>query len=176
MSKSIKISVNPDVLKWARDEAGYLTSNIAQKLKLEEATYLQWEQTGKNIPFSFIKKIASTLKCQIAVFFLPHVPRKTKKPKDFRNLKLVSAQLSPSTHLAIRRARKFQEVLLGLNGAEYYQKKYSWLAEYYRYFSDTALTRDEVTYWTRQKLQYSIDDQMRDKNIEEFYKNLRDAF
>ena len=170
------ISVNPDVLKWAREEDGYLASSIAQKLKVEEATYLQWEQTGNNIPFSVMKKIASTLKRQIAVFFLPHVPSKTKKPKDFRNLKLVSAQLSPSTHLAIRRAKKFQEVLLGLNGAEYYQKKYSWLAEYYGYFGDGALTRDEVTYWIRQKLQYSIDDQMRDKNIEKFYKNLRDAF
>jgi len=176
MSKSIRISVNPDVLKWAREEAGYLTSSIAQKLKVEEATYLQWEQTGKNIPFSFIKKIASTLKRQIAVFFLPNVPSKNKKPRDFRNLNLVSAQLSPSTHLAIRRARKFQEVLLGLNGAEYYQKKYSWLAEYYRYFGNGTLTEEEVPYWIRQKLQYSIDSQMHDKNIEEFYKKLRDAF
>lgn len=176
MTKSFMMSINPDVLKWAREESGYLPSDIAQKLKVEDTTYLQWEQTGSSIPFTVLKQIASTLKRQIAVFFLPYVPNKIKKPTDFRNLNLVSAQLSPNTHLAMRRARKFQETLFELNQAEYYQKQYAWLIEYYTYFGDRSVAMDEVTNWTRQKLCYSINDQIRDRNTEEFYRKLRDAF
>ncbi len=80
------VNINPKVLKWAREEAGYDLSEIAEKNDISIDEYKIWEVEGENIPFSKLKTVAEQYKRQLAVFFLPEVPEKISKPIDFRNL------------------------------------------------------------------------------------------
>lgn len=113
MNNTLKI--NPQVLKWAREEAGWPVERIADKLKIDRARYLHWETTGEEIPFSKLRMIAAWYKRQIAIFFLSEIPPKTKKPKDYRNLSLLGTPLSKETLLAFRRVRKYQDLLVACN-------------------------------------------------------------
>ena len=167
------VDINPKVLKWAREESGYLLSDVVKKLQLENDIYLEWENNGQGVPFNVLRDIARTFKRQVAVFFLPQAPTKLKRPKDYRNLK---SELSFNTLLAIRRARKFQDVLVELNGVEYYPKKYEWLSEYQREFANSLHSHSDIAAWIRQKLKYTIDDQKNDKTIEHTYGNWRSTF
>ena len=78
----INVNINPSVLLWARQEAGYNIDEVATKLSVNSDLYEVWEKEGKDIPFGKLQNLATYYKRQIAVFFLPEVPAKIKKP-DF---------------------------------------------------------------------------------------------
>lgn len=175
MSRSTELNVNPEVLRWAREESGYSVPDISGKLDIPEKQYQNWEDNGESIPFNTLKVISKTYKRQIAAFFLPEVPKKTKKPTDYRNIRIKGSDLSKDTLLSMRRANRFQDVLVELNGPYYYQRKYSWLSDFNKNFKDVALSSDQVTSWVRSILKYTIDDQIRDDSPESSYKNWREV-
>lgn len=80
MPKSIQIQINPQVLIWAREEAGYKKEEIAGKLKIPTSRYIDWELGKEDIPLGYLKKIANYFKRQLAVFLLPAPPPKIKIP------------------------------------------------------------------------------------------------
>jgi len=121
-----------------------------------------------------LRVLAKLCKRQIAIFFLPQVPQKIKKPIDYRNLS--NSTLSPETLLAMRRAQKFIEVLKELNGIDFYNKKYEWIVDFKNQYINLPLSRSSIINWVRDKLQYSIETQFSDKSIELSYSNWRDAF
>ena len=176
MSKSVSLNINPLVLRWAREESGYTIPEAVNKLDVQEATYLEWEKTGSNIPFSVLKHLAGIYRRQIAVFFLPKTPPKTKKPTDYRNIRLLSAKLSSKTLLSIRRVDKFRDFLLELNGDAYYRDKYDWLSKYDSVFKNFPLFHEDTTLWLREIFNYSLDDQVNDGSPEDSYTNWRNAF
>jgi Zn-dependent peptidase ImmA (M78 family) len=176
MGKATKLNINPKILKWARDESGFSIEEIINKLDIAEIRYLNWEKNGQDIPFGKLKDIARLYKRQIATFFIPEVPQKTKKPKDYRGLDVIESELTKDTFLAIRRARKYKRLLLELNKTEYYKNKYAWLDEYIERFMGISLDSINLTKWIRDKLKYSIDSQLSDKNLETSYKSWRIAF
>jgi hypothetical protein len=45
----IQININPQVLRWARDEAGYDVSEISDKIAIGKEKYMLWETKGKMI-------------------------------------------------------------------------------------------------------------------------------
>ena len=110
MPQTIKIQIKPQVLQWAREEAGYKAEDIATKLHIPTERYSNWENDGKEIPLGMLKSIANYYKRQLAVFLLPTPPPKLKTPKDFRNLAVSQAGLSPDTLLAMRRVHKYLEL------------------------------------------------------------------
>src|SRR3989338_4314747 len=120
MPQTIKIQVNPQVLLWARKEAGYKEQDIAEKFHIPLDRYIKWESTGKEIPLGILKAIANYYKRQIAVFLLPAPPPELKKPKDFRNLAVSQAGLSPDTLLAMRLAHKYLELAREILGEEFW--------------------------------------------------------
>lgn len=102
------IDVNPGILAWARKESGYATPEVvATKLKLDASRLLKWEADGQKIDFDVLESIAKLYKRQTAVFFLPGVPQKIPKPKDYRNISVSPEGLSPETLLAIRRTDRY---------------------------------------------------------------------
>jgi len=119
----IKVNINPLVLKWAREEAGYSIEEIAEKLSIDTSRYLEWEEKGEGIPLGKLKKIANYFKRQIAFFFLTEVPQKTKKPRDYRNLSNIESTLSKKVLLAIRRSVHLQNLARELEGRDYWVKK-----------------------------------------------------
>lgn len=47
MSSMTIIKINPDVLRWAREESSCSPSELAAKLSINENQYQQWEATGR---------------------------------------------------------------------------------------------------------------------------------
>lgn len=170
-----KIKINPKILRWAREESGYLEKDISFKLNIDLNRYLQWEKTGEDIPFGKLKILAKTFKRQIATFFLPKIPPKIKKPKDFRNLLLVNTPLSKDTLLSIRRVCRYQKLMLELFGSKYFQYKYKWFDEYREKFQNSS-DSDQIACWFRKKLKYTIEDQINEKSNEIAYKKWRNLF
>jgi Zn-dependent peptidase ImmA (M78 family) len=103
--------------------------------------------------------LSKVCKRQIAFFFLPDIPPKTKKPTDFRNLEPELAELSDKTLLAFRRAKRYQDFLIQMNGPEYYHDKYSWLSKFHKSFT-SQIDSDESTNWIRNLIDYPVNEQM----------------
>jgi len=123
----VEININPLVLRWAREEAGFDMSEIAEKVDIESDRYKLWEKEGKNIPLGKLKTIANAYKRQLAVFLLPDVPAKINKPKDYRNLSPADSKLSKKILDIIRDVTYFRETALELQGESYWKSRYEWL-------------------------------------------------
>ena len=171
----IKIKINPKILEWAREESGYSVEDISLRLDINVEKYNQWENTGEEIPFGKLKILAKNYKRQIATFFLPQTPQKTKKPKDFRNLLLANSPLSKETLLSIRRVHKYRKLLIELFSENYFENKYKWLNEYREKFQNVT-DLDQIAYWLRVKLDYTIEEQLNDKSNDVAYKKWRYFF
>lgn len=152
------LKINPKLLTWAREECGFSPSEIASRIHVDQEKYLAWESTGTGLSLNDLVALSKAYKRQIAFFFLPSIPPKTKKPTDFRNLEPVLARLSDSTLLAIRRTARFQDFLLQLHGPEYYRDKYSWLTRYHESFAG-QLDSEGSTSWIRNLLDYPVEEQ-----------------
>lgn len=173
------IDINPQILKWAREEAGYDDydgiNEIITSLGVDRASYNEWENNGREIPFGILRKISKKFRRQVAVFFLTAVPKKVKKPKDFRNFVLVTVENSKETILAIRRANWYTNLLQEINGIGYYQKKYSWLKEYNDKFGENInINNDTIATWIRNKIGTSLELQMNSPTQNQIYKIWRE--
>ncbi len=164
----INVDINPSILLWAREEAGFELSEIADKLGIHIDKYKQWENNGKNIPLGKLESLSIKFKRQLAVFFLPSVPEKVKRPKDYRNF-VSNGKLSKKIINAIRDTQNFRQSALEIQGSNYWNDRYNWLKE-------TDLIKDDkvaLIKWLRNKLGVSIEEQVSWKNENEAFKNWR---
>jgi len=122
-SKSFKVSVEPAVLKWARESIGISTDDeivkkIVKKIKgITINTIKEWEKKGGTAKptFAQIETLSKIYKRPLTAFLLPAPPKEPPFPKDFRTLPSEEKQsLKPKTHLAIRKARRFQYSVIEL--------------------------------------------------------------
>jgi len=172
---SAELKINPKLLQWAREECGYSPAEIAIRLHIDQEKYLEWESTGTGLDLNDLIALSKALKRQIAFFFLPSVPPKTRKPTDFRNLEPASARLSQKTLLAIRHTAWFQDFLLQLQGVDYYRDKYSWISRFKESFAD-KLDSNKSVLWLRNLLSYPIEEQTAgDINAAASYKRWRNS-
>ena len=163
------ISINPSLLKWAREEAGYSASEVALQMDIPLEQYFSFESTGEDMPRTTLEKIATMLKRQTAVFFLPNTPPKAKHPKDYRNVKERTNKLHPDTLLAIRQANMFQESALELEPSD------SW-SEGRRFLDKIKIMKkSEQISLLRQKLGISSIDQSRFNNTDTAFREWRRA-
>lgn len=167
----INVNINPNMLAWAREEAGYDASEIAMKVKIPTEKYKTWENQGENIPLGKLKDIANYYKRQLAVFFLPEVPQKIKKPKDFRNIMPVKSKLSPKVLFVMREVTYFCQTALEFKGEAYWKDRYNWIKE----IGDSNKNSDTIAGWLREKLNISINDQLSWKSSNEAYRVWRRA-
>lgn len=167
----IDVNINPDVLRWAREESGYGLSEIAIKVKVTESKFKTWETNGEHIPLGKLRAIANCYKRQLAVFFLSEVPGKILKPKDYRNLIPAKRKFSKKVLLVMRDVAYFCQTALELEGETYWKNRYGWLTE------ANASNRDsnEAADWLREKLNISIEDQLNWKTPGEAYRIWRNA-
>jgi Zn-dependent peptidase ImmA (M78 family) len=125
----LNVKINPELLKWARREAGFTIQEIADQVGVEPERFANWEVTGADMPWGKLKEVSKRFKRQLAVFFLPEAPPETKKPSDFRNARLSTSDLSKETLLAIRRARKYLKISASVMGEGYWLSRYNWLKD-----------------------------------------------
>ncbi|MBI2327113.1 ImmA/IrrE family metallo-endopeptidase [Candidatus Curtissbacteria bacterium] len=109
--KGLGGAVKPAVLIWARESLGLNTQDVAKRLKTSIETINQWESAQKAPTFKQLEKLSNVYKRPLAAFFLPKPPKELPFPKDFRTLPPDKKKpVSLKTRLAIRRARRLQEV------------------------------------------------------------------
>jgi len=159
----ITVKINPQILKWSREEAGYSIEEIIPKLNIDSTLYLGWERDGNNIPFGKLKLLSQYYKRQTATFFLPTVPIKNNKPKDFRNLSIDKSTLSKKVLLTMRRAVKLRNSAIDLEGIDYWKSKYDWI------------NIENTTDWLREKLKISLESQMKFSSPNDALKQWRNA-
>ncbi|NCS88087.1 MAG: hypothetical protein CO127_10295 [Ignavibacteria bacterium CG_4_9_14_3_um_filter_36_18] len=167
----VEININPKILRWAREEAGYDQSEIAGRVDITVDRYKLWENEGKNIPLGKLKTIANTYQRQLAVFLLPTVPDKIFKPKDYRNLSSTESRLSPKTLGVIREVTYLRETAFELHGETYWKERYEWIDNAKIKVNDSA----SFSLQLRELLNISIEDQMKWGTENEAYRNWRSA-
>lgn len=111
-SKSFSVSVEPNVLIWARESIGMSIDAVAKKIKgLTVNTVKEWEKKDGDVKptFAQIEKLSKVYRRPLSAFLLSAPPKESPFPKDFRTFPTEEKQLlKPKTYLAIRKARRFQ--------------------------------------------------------------------
>src|SRR5258706_2230166 len=111
------LGINPDILKWAREKAGFSPEDVAKIFKKDTATILEWE-SGTSFPtYSQLDKLAyQVYKRPIALFYFPTPPSEADPKQSFRTLPDFEIdKLSDDTRYAIRQARVMQISLGEIN-------------------------------------------------------------
>ncbi len=109
--------INPRILVWAREQAGFTVDEVATRMNKDSAAIKDWE-TGESAPtYSQLERLAYVLyKRPLALFFFPEPPSEPNPKKSFRTLPESEAEkLAPNTRLKLREARAFQLSLAELN-------------------------------------------------------------
>jgi Zn-dependent peptidase ImmA (M78 family) len=110
-----QLPVTPDLIKWARERAGYSIEEAAQTFQKIEA----WESGKASPTYSQLEHLASTFKLPIAVFFFPEPPEVPPINETFRTLPDATlAEIPRRIRLLLRKAKALQ-----LNLLELYQEQ-----------------------------------------------------
>lgn len=117
MAARVKSTINPALLTWARETAGFTPAEAAKRLKIDEGRLAAWEdpadEDAPSIPQ--LRKIAALFKRPLAVFYLQEAPPRFEVIRDLRRLPGVGARsYSPAVQLELRVANERRELALEL--------------------------------------------------------------
>ena len=166
----IAININPELLRWAREESGYSYEEISDKLDIAIERYKDWEEHGHSIPYGKLKLIAKNFKRQIATFFLPETPPKQKLPKDYRNFEPSRSIISKDILAIIRKVNKFRQAANELKGENYWQSYYEWYDEFKLQIADNNLNSKRLDEWLRSKLEIDLNQQLKFSSPSDAYR------
>jgi Zn-dependent peptidase ImmA (M78 family)/transcriptional regulator with XRE-family HTH domain len=94
---------NSGILTWAREDLKLSVPEVAKRFKKTPAIIEAWEQGDEAPTFRQLVDLANYYKRPVAAFFLPSIPPKTPKPRDYRTLPYVtSGEYSRETLIAYR--------------------------------------------------------------------------
>jgi len=108
------MSINPDIITWAREHAGYSTEDafiLKHFPKIDD-----WESGDKTPTYPQLEKLAEKLKVPVAVFYFPVRPHVEPIQRSFRTLPSTQFnEIPPRVRLLLRKAKAFQLGLAELN-------------------------------------------------------------
>ena len=108
------MSINPDIITWAREHAGYRTSDVLLTKYFPKID--DWESGQKTPTYPQLEKLADKLKVPVAVFFFPARPLVEPIQQSFRTLPSAQfEEIPPKIRLLLRKAKAFQLGLSELN-------------------------------------------------------------
>jgi len=115
MPRGIPALVQPTLLVWARQSAGFDLSEAAGKAKVDTEVLRRWEE-GEGLPsIPQLRKLGEIYKRPLAVFFLSEPPQGFDPQREFRRLPGVTPQNeSPELRLALRTALFRREAAMEL--------------------------------------------------------------
>lgn len=166
--------VNPIMLKWAREKAGYTLDEIASEFHKRIEDIEAWETTNEGlVTYAQLEILAYRLyKRPIALFFFDKPPEEDEPKQSFRTLpEFEIDNLIPDTRFAIREAMAMQEALKELNENVNPSEQKIFLD----LRVDMHQSIERVASRVREYLGVSLDTQMGWKNKEEALKNWRDV-
>jgi len=100
-----KMPINPEVLSWARERAGY-SVQTATKIHPEVGA---WESGDGQPTYPQLEMIANAFRVPVAVFFFPDPPDVPPIEETFRTLGSKQFEtIPPRIHLLLRKARALQ--------------------------------------------------------------------
>lgn len=108
--------MNPALLRWAREAAGYSIEDAAAKAKLAADKLRAWE-LGQGFPsLPQARTLAAAYHRSLAVFYLPEPPAEPAPPTDYRRSRLgdADAALSPAARWQLRLHQALREAALDL--------------------------------------------------------------
>ena len=82
-SRRQQITLQPELLRWARERAGLTQDDLAKKIKVNLDRVREWEQTGK-ISIAQIDKLAAKTYTPLGYLYLPEPPDESLPIRDFR--------------------------------------------------------------------------------------------
>jgi Zn-dependent peptidase ImmA (M78 family) len=117
LAKTATISVDPELIKCARESAGLSEAQTAKKVGLKPVErYPAWEAAGQPTARQ-LERLADAVKRPVVAFFLPEKPREPEAPPDFREAATATRpELSPLVRLTIRRTRRVVRIYEDLGG------------------------------------------------------------
>lgn len=108
------MSINPDIITWARERAGYKPADeriLKQFPKLDA-----WERGDGRPTYPQLERLADKLKVPVSVFYFPERPELPDIEETFRTLEAATIEaIPPKIRLLLRKARAFQIGLDELN-------------------------------------------------------------
>jgi Zn-dependent peptidase ImmA (M78 family) len=117
MARGTEALVEPSLLVWARQNAGYSTIEAAaQKARFTTEQLESWEKGDSRPTVSQLRKLAQVYRRPLAVFYLPEPPKNIDEMqlRDYRRLPDAARRESPELRAEIRRALYRREVFLEL--------------------------------------------------------------
>jgi Zn-dependent peptidase ImmA (M78 family) len=114
MVKSVKALINPTMLTWAREQAGYSLADAAHKLGIDEARLQGLEGDQEAPTFAKLLDMADLYKRPVSLFYLKKPPKGWQPIQDFRRLPGSEGTFSPQLTYTIRQARERREVALAV--------------------------------------------------------------
>ncbi len=103
--KSFSVAVNPAVLRWARESAGFTLNEVGEKTGKSAQLLAAWESGARRPKWTVLSRLAEIYKRPVTALLLPAPPEENPPPADFRTLPDAKGAFSPSTRFAIRTAR-----------------------------------------------------------------------
>jgi Zn-dependent peptidase ImmA (M78 family)/DNA-binding XRE family transcriptional regulator len=111
MGRATDVPVTPSVLRWAIEESGFSTEDIAHAVGVRSAQLEQWASGESKPTLTHARKLASKLHRPFATLLLPAPPEGRPLPVEFRHPIGGERELNPNERRYLRRAARFQEVL-----------------------------------------------------------------
>lgn len=119
MPKATLAIVEPSILKWARESAGYTVEDIAKRFKKDPSEIRAWEsEDTEQAPYmGQLRNLANLYKRSISDFYLPEPPQEKPIPHDFRRSPgKISGLYPPELRKQLRFGRERQELAKVLSG------------------------------------------------------------
>lgn len=108
--------INPIILIWAREQAGFSVSDIADYFKKELQFIENWENGLSTPSFPQLEKLANKYKRPTAIFFFPEAPNEEPIEQSFRTLpEQETSYIQAPLRYLIRKAKVMQINLSELN-------------------------------------------------------------
>ena len=167
--------INPEVLIWARERAGYSIEDVAKAFGKDVGVVESWESSDSDVVPTYVQleKLAySIYKRPLALFFFPAPPDEIEPRQSFRTLPDFEIdKLTPDTRHAIRQARAMQialsELNEGLNPAP---------SKVFRDIQpDPDASIDDLTSQVREYLSVDLEQQINWKTSDDAFKLWRDT-
>lgn len=107
--------IKPELLIWAREEAGLTVEDAAKKAAVKPAKMLAYEEGSAKPTVNQLRALSKAYKRPLAFFYLPHPPPRNAHLRDFRRAPQEPEESeSPALRYEIRRARYRRQVSLEL--------------------------------------------------------------
>jgi Zn-dependent peptidase ImmA (M78 family)/DNA-binding XRE family transcriptional regulator len=115
MARTAQALVKPELLVWARENAGLSREEAAKKANVSSERLEEWESGIARPTIAQLRTLARAYHRPLAIFYLAKPPKKFKAMHDYRRFSgTIAARTSYELALEIRRARDRREIALEL--------------------------------------------------------------